>query len=427
MAALGVLALFLLQLLVISMVMAPREDLGKVLEDFDPLWEDPVKSLEERIVQQHNQLALVESREAANSKIMREKLDQFENILLAFGKKVDKGVDATVTGDDVRFITEELKDLKWRIMDVENREEIKGGGVGEEMMTELARKIAVETVANEMRGHMEAKISDYMQNLVSKNKVQMKTLAQEMVNEKLLEKLEEVRSIEKEDKKEIMNRIERMEEMATLLQDPGVTEASLEDWASEEAGGRVVESSAGFLPASLPTLTVLGIPIWWSSNLPSLALRMGNLPGQCWAMEGSQGYLLLKLGASIHISGVSFQLGRAVKDNSSAPRLVSISTEPYVEPLLNITIPRRASEVVTFMLPQPTSTTHSLVKIEVLDNRGHPSYTCLHRVMVHGSFVEEMIDARLEEKDVMDTGLEEGESLVVESNPLARESLKSEL
>ena len=82
-------------------------------------------------------------------------------------------------------------------------------------------------------------------------------------------------------------------------------------------------------------------------------------------MEGSQGYLLLKLGASIHISGVSFQLGRAVKDNSSAPRLVSISTEPYVEPLLNITIPRRASEVVTFMLPQPTSTTHSLVKIEV--------------------------------------------------------------
>ena len=240
MAALGVLALFLLQLLVISMVMAPREDLGKVLEDFDPLWEDPVKSLEERLVQQHNQLALVESREAANSKIMREKLDQFENILLAFGKKVDKGVDATVTGDDVRFITEELKDLKWRIMDVENREEIKGGGVGEEMMTELARKIAVETVANEMRGHMEAKISDYMQNLVSKNKVQMKTLAQEMVNEKLLEKLEEVRSIEKEDKKEIMNRIERMEDMATLLQNekanPGVTEALLEDWASEEVG-----------------------------------------------------------------------------------------------------------------------------------------------------------------------------------------------
>ena len=83
-------------------------------------------------------------------------------------------------------------------------------------------------------------------------------------------------------------------------------------------------------------------------------------------MDGSQGYLLVKLGAPIHISGVSFQLGRVVKDASSAPRLVSVSVDPYVEPLLNkTTIPRGASELTTFMLPQPTLTTHSLVKIEV--------------------------------------------------------------
>ena len=82
-------------------------------------------------------------------------------------------------------------------------------------------------------------------------------------------------------------------------------------------------------------------------------------------MEGSQGYLLVKLGAAIHISGVSFQLGRAVKDPSSAPRLVSVSADPYFEPVLNASLPRRASEVVTFMLPLATSTTHSLVKIEV--------------------------------------------------------------
>ena len=84
-------------------------------------------------------------------------------------------------------------------------------------------------------------------------------------------------------------------------------------------------------------------------------------------MEGSQGYLLVKLGAAVHISGVSFQLGRAVKDSSSVPRLVSVSVHPHLETLLNKTIiPRRASEVVTFMLPQPTSAAHSLVKIEVV-------------------------------------------------------------
>jgi len=259
--------------------------------------------------------------------------------------------------------------------------------------------------------------------MVSKNKVELKAFAQDMVNEKLTEKMEEVKSFEKKEN-EMMKRIQRLEEIASDKTNPEVTEALLEDWASEEAGGRVMESSAGFLPASLPTLTVLGVPIWWSSNLPSLALRMGNLPGQCWAMEGSHGYLLVKLGAPIHISGVSFQLGRANKDASSAPRLVSVSVDPYVEPLLNqTTIPRGASELTTFMLPQPTPTTHSLVKIEIFDNHGHPSYTCLHRVMVHGS-----IDAGLE-KEVMDTGLkeEEEELRMVDSNPLGRDGLQSEL
>lgn len=424
MAALGVLALFLLQLLVISMVMAPREDLGKILEDVDPLWEeqeDSVKRMEEKFVLLQNHVALVESREAAKGKVVREKLEQFENILLALGKKVDKEVDATSTGGDIQLITEELKDIKSRIVDVEKKEmPRRGDGVGEEMVKELARNVAKETVANQMRDEMETKIGAHMQNLVSENKVELKVFAQEMVNEKLIEKMEKMRSFETKEK-EMIKRIQRVEEIASDKTSPEVTEALLEDWASEEAGGRVMESSTGFPPASLPTLTVLGVPIWWSSNLPSLALKMGNLPGQCWAMDGSQGYLLVKLGAPIHISGVSFQLGRVVKDASSAPRLVSVSVDPYVEPLLNkTTIPRRASEVVTFMLPQPTSTAHSLVKIEILDNHGHPSYTCLHRVMVHGS-----IETKLEE--VMDSGLEEEGVRMVDGNPLGGDNLQSEL
>jgi len=451
MAALGVLALFLIQLLVISMVMAPRQDLGTILEDVDPLWaehEDSVKNLEEKFELLQNQLTLVESRETANSRVMLEKLDQFENSLLALGIKVDRGVDSTVTGDKITLIAEEIKDLKMRVVDAEKREQ-ESGGSGEtvggmvpsmvDLVKELARDVARETVDNQMRGEVGSQISNHLQNLESKNtdlKEEMKTFAQEMVNERLSEKLEEARSIERKEKEEVMNRIKRMEEMASTLPkddntSSGVREALLEDWASEEAGGRVVENSIGYLPASLPTLTVFGVPIWWSSNLPSLALRTGNLPGQCWAMEGSQGYLLVKLGAAIHISGVSFQLGRAVKDPSSAPRLVSVSADPYFEPILNASLPRRASEVVTFMLPHATSTTHSLVKIEILDNHGHPSYTCLHRVMVHGSIAKEVTEAGLdeEEKRVMDSGLEEEDEgvRVVNGNPLGRDSQQCEL
>ena len=257
MAALGVLALFLLQLLVISMVMAPREDLGKIVEDVDPLWEeqeDLVKRMEEKFVLLQDQLALVESREAASSKVVREKLEQFENILLALGKKVDKEVDATSTGGDIHLITEELKDIKTRIVDVEKRElPRRGDGVGEEMVKELARNVAMETVANQMReevemvanqmrgemSEMEKKIGDHMQNLVSENKVELnfslKAFAQEMVNEKLDEEMEKVRSFETIEK-EMMERIERMEEIASDKTSPEVTEAPLEDWASEEVG-----------------------------------------------------------------------------------------------------------------------------------------------------------------------------------------------
>ena len=253
MAALGVLALFLLQLLVISMVMAPREDLGKILEDVDPLWEeqeDLVKRMEEKFVLLQDQLALVESREAASSKVVREKLEQFENILLAFGKKVDKEVDVTSTGGDIQLITEELKDIKTRIVDVEKRElPRRGDGVGEEMVKELARNVAMETVANQMReelemvanqmrgemSEMEKKIGDHMQNLVSENKVELKTFVQEMVNDKLNEKMEKVRSFETIEK-EMMERIQRVEEIASDKTSPEVTEAPLEDWASEEVG-----------------------------------------------------------------------------------------------------------------------------------------------------------------------------------------------
>ena len=251
MAALGVLALFLLQLLVISMVMAPREDLGKILEDIDPpLWEehgDTVKRLEERFELLQNQVALAESREEVNNKVVSGKLEQLENILLALGKKVDnKEVDATATGGDIRLITEELKDIKLRILDVEKRElPRRENGVGEEMVKKLARDVAKETLDNQMRvvketvdhqmrREVETKFSDHMQNLVSENKVELAAFAQEMVNEKLNEEMAKVRSFETKEKA-MMKRIQRMEEeMTSEKTSSEVTEALLEDWASEE-------------------------------------------------------------------------------------------------------------------------------------------------------------------------------------------------
>jgi len=244
----------------------------------------------------------------------------------------------------------------------------------------------IETKVKDFGKSQELKVADI--------KKEVENLVQETVKEQLAGQIDDTMSIERRERQAMMDRIHKVEELAAKRTESPpkvVSVAPLQDWASEEAGGMVVESSAGYPLASLPTLTVLGLPIWWSSNLPSLALRPGNLPGQCWAMEGSQGYLVLQLGAPIRISGVSFVLGKNVKDASSAPRTVSISAEPFVEPLMNVTLPQRASEEVTFMLEEESLSSISRVKIEVLENHGNPSYTCLYRVMVHGTPAEEEV------------------------------------
>ena len=63
----------------------------------------------------------------------------------------------------------------------------------------------------------------------------MSSFVQEMVNEKLNEKMEKVRPFETIEK-EMMERIQRVEEIASDKTSPEVTEAPLEDWASEEVG-----------------------------------------------------------------------------------------------------------------------------------------------------------------------------------------------
>ena len=131
MAALGVLALFILQLLVISMVMAPRQDLAYPLDDVEPLWEeheDSVRRLEEKLVLLQNQVevslkevALVESRVAARDRVMDEKLEEIENIVLAFGKKVEGDDYAQVTNDNMGDFTDRLKVLEKRMGVVEEK------------------------------------------------------------------------------------------------------------------------------------------------------------------------------------------------------------------------------------------------------------------------------------------------------------------
>ena len=110
----------------------------------------------------------------------------------------------------------------------------------------------MDSVVNHIRSEVETRISDHMERLVSETtdlRGEIKTVALDLLNEKLLEQVEEVRSIDKKEKEEMMNRIQRVEEMAAVSQDDeassGMTEGFLKDWASEEVGKRLQLNGSG--------------------------------------------------------------------------------------------------------------------------------------------------------------------------------------
>ena len=55
-----------------------------------------------------------------------------------------------------------------------------------------------------------------------------------------------------------------------------------------------------------------------------------------------------------------------------------------VTPLLNFTYSAAGDPVQTFVLDTPTEQRWRLVELTIHNNHGHPDYTCLYRLRVHG-------------------------------------------
>eukprot|EP00076_Gallus_gallus_P033806 XP_024999344.1 sperm-associated antigen 4 protein-like [Gallus gallus] len=135
---------------------------------------------------------------------------------------------------------------------------------------------------------------------------------------------------------------------------------------------------------------------WCSVNPPDTILQPGVSLGECWPMEGQQGQVVIRLRAKIRPSCVTLEhitpemtpSGTA----SSAPRDVAVfgldaDSEEEV-PLVSFTFDVGEGPTQTFLLKNNHSRAFRYIKVLVKSNWGHPHYTCLYRVQVHGKVVK---------------------------------------
>lgn len=66
----------------------------------------------------------------------------------------------------------------------------------------------------------------------------------------------------------------------------------LPDYALETAGGQVISTRCTvFYQRRTAQISIFGIPLWYQSSTPRIAITPSVHPGQCWAFTGFPGYL----------------------------------------------------------------------------------------------------------------------------------------
>ena len=127
-------------------------------------------------------------------------------------------------------------------------------------------------------------------------------------------------------------------------------------------------------------------------------LQPGTSPGQCWAFRGSHGVVVVQLSAKIHITAVTIEhISNLLSPDGniySAPSHMSLSgvgaDSETVTSLLNFTYSATGDPVQTFYLSEAeTRERWHVVELSIDNNHGHPEYTCLYRLRVHGKVSQE--------------------------------------
>lgn len=193
----------------------------------------------------------------------------------------------------------------------------------------------------------------------------------------------------------IMNKAKT--EIDTSLKINRADSLALPDFAWKASGGSIHgPHHSDTCSFGNPTIKLFGLPLYVDPSSPRLAISSNHNPGDCWHMEGSQGYLVIKLATEIKPSMISLEhLDKNIDRYSKyvylmAPKdfevyaWVDKSGQERVR-LGSFTYLREGDAIQTFSLDRDILLESLLfVEFRVLSNWGNSDCTCIYRVRIHG-------------------------------------------
>ncbi|KAH8285377.1 hypothetical protein KR054_008323 [Drosophila jambulina] len=183
----------------------------------------------------------------------------------------------------------------------------------------------------------------------------------------------------------------------TVLAIYDADKTGLVDFALESAGGQILSTRCTeSYQTKSAQISVFGIPLWYPTNTPRVAISPNVQPGECWAFQGFPGFLgkLLKLNSLVYVTG--FTLEHIPKSLSptgridSAPRNFTVwglEQEKDQDPVLfgEYEFQDNGASLQYFAIQNlDIKRPYEIVELRIETNHGQPTYTCLYRFRVHG-------------------------------------------
>ncbi|XP_060637513.2 SUN domain-containing protein 3 [Anolis sagrei] len=127
---------------------------------------------------------------------------------------------------------------------------------------------------------------------------------------------------------------------------------------------------------------------------PDVILEPNCYPGNCWPFPGNQGEIVVRLAREIILKAVTIEhISKKVSPTgeiSSAPKdfvIYGLKEEEETEGtfLGHFVYDIEGDIIQTFQLKNELPNFMGYIKLNVLNNWGHPNYTCIYRFRVHGN------------------------------------------